>query len=133
MNPTLEDYQGRTAFLFGNLGPAGTGFWWEGVSPLLHPTITKFWAPHGLTITGPTALVTLGNPPSFGLCPVVSSVIYEGIDSKVIAQACLNRDAKYAELLHGQNKIKACYNESYVQLELFQLPVNADEVCCDIK
>ena len=133
MKPALEDYQGRTAFLFGNLGPAGKGSRWEGVSPLLHPTITQFWLPHGLTITGPTALVTLANPPSFGLCPVVSSVIYEGIDSKVIAQACLNRDAKYAELLHGQNKIKAYYNESYVQLELFQLPVNADEVCCDIK
>lgn len=133
MIPFLEDFQGRTAFLFKNLGSAGSGFRWEGVSPLLHPAQTLFWVPKDVNITGSTALVTLANPPSFGLCPVVSSVIYEGIESKVIAQACLNRDAKYAEILYGQNKIKACYNEPYVQLELFQLPVNTDEVCCEIK
>ena len=127
MTTFLEDFQGRTAFLFKNLGSAGSGLRWEGVSPLLHPTQTLFWVPKDVIITGSTALVTLANPPEYGLCPVVSSVIYEGIESKVIAQACLNRDAKYAEILYGQNKIKACYNEPYVQLELFQLPVKLIE------
>ena len=127
----LEDFQGRTAYLYSKIGRAGSGVLWWGVSTLLHPGITKFWAPSGLVIKGSTALVTLDNPGSYGLSPIISSVIIEGIDPKFIGQALLNRDARYAEMLFGSNNIKSFYTEEYVQLELFQLPVNVDEVCCE--
>ena len=100
---------------------------------MLHPGITIFWAPSGLVIKGSTALVTLDNPGSYGLSPIISSVIIEGIDPKFIGQALLNRDARYAEMLFGSYNIKSFYTEEYVQLELFQLPVNVDEVCCESK
>ena len=71
----LEDFQGRTAYLYSKIGRAGSGVLWWGVSTLLHPGITKFWAPSGLVIKGSTALVTLDNPGSYGLSPIISSVI----------------------------------------------------------
>ena len=124
----LKDYQGRLAVVFRQIAPAGFGHLHE-CCPLLDHLTTKVWAPPTVILGDDKALVTLENPPAFGLSPQIGSVILNDVDDKFIAQLLLYREKRYAESTFGIENVHAPYNEKFVQLELFRLPMIPEEIC----
>ncbi len=128
--PPITDYTGRYACIFKRQAPTPEGFFYLGVgSALCSPKINTFWAPKTLDIGDIKALVTLENPPASGLCPQISSVILSPVDDSVIAQMIIDRERLLAELTYGEEKVRAKFNEKYVQLELgiLNMPTNINE------
>ena len=126
----IEDYQGRYACIFRQIASTEKGTVHEGVaSPIVSPEVNRFWAPKELNLGNKKALVTLENPSASGLCPQVSSIILDPVEDSVIAQMILDRERRLAEIRYGSKKVKAPFDEKYVQLELglFRMPTDIYE------
>ena len=130
MRPQI-DYQGRYACIYKKKQTSTPeGFFYLGVgSALCPPEANVFWAPKKLNIGDIKALVTLENPPAFGLCPQISSVILTPVEDSLIAQMIIDRERLLAEMTYGEEKVRAKFNEKYVQLELgiLNMPTNINE------
>ena len=126
----IEDYQGRYACIFKQIATTEQGTIHEGVaSAIVSPKVNRFWAPKKLDLGNKKALVTLENPSASGLCPQVSSIIMSPVEDGVIAQMIIDRERRLAEIRYGYKKVKAPFDEKYVQLELglLHMPTNITE------
>jgi len=131
----MEDVFGRYACIFKKQAETkGGGSLHLGVGSLLiSPKINLFYLPKELNLKDTKALVVLDNPPAFGLCPQIKSVILSPIEDSLIAQMIIDRERRLAEITYGDEKVKAKFNEKYVQLELdfLNMPTNINEFTKD--
>ena len=124
------DVQGSYACILGKLASTKKGGIHECVaSAIVSPKVNRIWAPMKFNIGDQKAMVTLKNPSESGLFPEVSSIILTSVDDKIIAQMIIDRERRLAEIKYGSKRVKASFDEKYVQLELgiLNMPTNINE------